>query len=86
MQETFFSFLEVMESNLPPEKLLWFLHNRQKQSINYKEVFNSKKNASNVDIYQSKKTSFEKKEELKDMEHEDYDSVWHCYRRIKEQP
>ena len=38
-------------------------------SINYSKKFSTvKENASNVDIYQSKKTSFEKKEELKDME------------------
>ncbi len=71
MQETFFSFFRSYgESNLPPEKAIMVLYTiARNNSINYSKKFSTvKENASNVDIYQSKKTSFEKKEELKDME------------------
>lgn len=71
MQETFFSFFRSYgDSNLPPEKAIMVLYTiARNNSINYSKKFSTiKENASNVDIYQSRQTSFEKKEELKDME------------------
>jgi RNA polymerase sigma factor (sigma-70 family) len=71
MQETFFSYFRSYgDSNLPPEKAIMVLYTiARNASINYSKKFSTvKENASNVDIYQSKKTSFEKREELKDME------------------
>lgn len=71
MQETFFSYIRSYgDSGLPPEKAIMVLYTiARNSSINYSKKFSTvKENASNVDIYQSNKTSFEKKEELKDME------------------
>ena len=72
MQETFFSYFRSYgESNLPPEKAIMVLYTiARNNSINYSKKFSTVKESAsnNVDIYQSKKTSFEKKEELKDME------------------
>ncbi len=72
MQETFLSYFRSYgESNLPPEKAIMVLYTiARNNSINYSKKFSTvKENASNnVDIYQSQKTSFEKREELKDME------------------
>lgn len=71
MQETFFSYFRSYgESDIPPEKAIMVLYTiARNNSINYSKKFSTiKENTSNVDVYQSKKTSFEKKEELKDME------------------
>ena len=69
MQETFFSYFRSYgDSSLPPEKAIMVLYTiARNNSINYSKKFSTVKESAsnNVDIYQSKKTSFEKREELK---------------------
>lgn len=84
MQETFYSYFKSYgESNLPAEKAIMVLYTiARNNSINYSKKFSTvKENASNnVDIYQSQKTSFEKREELKDMENR----LQHCLSLLPE--
>ncbi|MCP5502463.1 MAG: sigma-70 family RNA polymerase sigma factor [Leptospiraceae bacterium] len=72
MQDTFTNFFRIYgKSNLPEDKSIMLLYTIAKNSsINYSKKFSTRKELSVVDTdyYGSQKNSFEKKEELKDME------------------
>ncbi|MCB1193419.1 MAG: sigma-70 family RNA polymerase sigma factor [Leptospiraceae bacterium] len=71
MQETFLNFYKSYnEVGFPEDKAMMLLYTiARNNSINYHKKFSTQKeNQYDVDLYKSNKTSFEKEEELKDME------------------
>lgn len=78
MQETFYSFFKSYgESDFPEEKALMLLYTiARNHSINYSRKFSTiREKTDYIDIHSSKATSFERKEELKEMEEKLFDCL-----------